>query len=387
MALEHLARYIYDCTRCGFCRVWGWKGVEYVCPTYPHTTAWDTEYARGRVRLARAVLENELEVTPDMLEHIYECTLCGSCAVHCPIELPLVDIFHALREEIAARGHRLDSHQQIALFIERFDNPYGPKPDEEVVPEYARKSQAEILFYPGCTNTRMAPEEVQAVAELFQGLGLDFAIFDDDTCCGIPLYEIGQMEGFRRVAGKTLELIRKRNPKVIVASCPACYRALKVLYQEEEELRHDFEVQHLSEFLLPLVPGRLKPLVEKVTWHDPCVLGRHQGIYEEPREVLRQVPGLELVEMESHHADSLCCGAGGGVFFTRQDVAAKTVESRLEQALATGARYLVTSCPNCYVRFRQSIRKGRRPIRPASLATLINEVLKHGTDTGDASGD
>jgi len=93
------------------------------------------------------------------------------------------------------------------------------------------------------------------------------------------------------------------------------------------------------------------------------------------------------VEMESHHADSLCCGAGGGVFFTRQDVAAKTVESRLEQALATGARYLVTSCPNCYVRFRQSIRKGRRPIRPASLATLINEVLKHGTGTDDASGD
>lgn len=387
MALERLAKYIYDCTRCGFCRVWGWRGVEYVCPTYPHTTAWDTEYARGRVRLARAVLEDELDVTPDMLEHIYECTLCGSCAVHCPIELPLVDIFHALREELAGRGGQLPAHEQIAFFIECYDNPYGPKSDDEVVPEYARKETAEVLFFPGCTNTRMAPEEIEAVAELFRGLGLDFAIFDDDTCCGIPLYEIGQMEGFRRVAGRTLERIRRRQPKVIVASCPACYRALKEFYMQEPELRHDFQVQHLSEFLLPLVPGRLKPLIEKVTWHDPCVLGRHQGIYEEPREVLRQVPGLELVEMESHHADALCCGAGGGVFFTRQDVAAKTVESRMEQALATGARYLVTSCPNCYVRFRQSIRKGRRPIRPASLATLINEVLKHGTEADDSSGD
>ncbi len=386
MALERFSHEIYDCTRCGFCRVWGWQGVEYVCPTYPHTTSWETEYARGRVRLARAVLEGEVEPTPEMLEHIYECTLCGSCAVHCPIELPLVEIFHALREELAGRGHRLESHQAIAFFIERYDNPYGPKPEDEVVPGYARKDTAEVLFFPGCTNTRMAPEEVQAAAELFRGLGLDFAIFHEDTCCGIPLYEIGQMEGFRRVAGRTLELIRRRRPRVIVASCPACYRALKELYQHEEGLRHDFEVQHLSEFLLPLVPGRLKPLMEKATWHDPCVLGRHQGIYEEPRQVLRLVPGLELVEMESHHADSLCCGAGGGVFFTRQDVAVRTVESRLEQAVATGARYLVTSCPNCYVRFRQSIRKGRRPIRPASLATLINEVLDHGTETDSSSG-
>ena len=240
--LKKYEHQIYDCTRCGFCRVWGWKGVEYVCPTYPHTSAWETEYARGRVRLARATMEGEVEITDALLEHAYECTLCGNCEAHCPIELPLVDIFHAWREELVEKGHILETHQKIAYFIDRFDNPYGPKPDEEIVPAYARKEKASVLFYPGCTNNRMAVEEVEAVAEVFKKLELDFAVFDEDTCCGIPLYEVGQMEGFRRVAGKTLDLIRQYEPDVIVTSCPACFKAFKSIYLGEETLAHDIEV-------------------------------------------------------------------------------------------------------------------------------------------------
>jgi len=373
--LKKYEHQIYHCTRCGFCRVWGWKGVDYVCPTYPHTTAWETEYARGRVRLARATMEDEIEVTDAMLEHVYECTLCGNCEAHCPVELPLVDIFHAWREELVEKGHLLESHEQIARYIDRFDNPYGPKPDEEILPAYARKEKASVLFYPGCTNTRMAIEEVEAAAEIFRKLGLDFAVFDEDTCCGIPLYEIGQMDGFRKVATKTLDLIKKYEPDVIVTSCPACFKMLKSIYMEEEGLQHDFDVQHISEFLLPLVKGKLGELDSKVTWHDPCVLGRHMEMYEEPRDLLELVPELDLVEMESNRKESLCCGAGGGVFFSTQDVATAAVETRVDQAMDTGAKYMVTSCPNCYVRFRQSIRKGRRRIKPASLATLINEVL------------
>jgi heterodisulfide reductase subunit D len=317
------------------------------------------------------------------LEHAYECTLCGNCEVHCPVGLPLVDIFHAWREELVAKGHILETHQKIANYIDRFDNPYGPKPDEEVVPAYARKEKASILFYPGCTNNRMAIEEVESVAEVFRKLGLDFAVFDEDTCCGIPLYEIGQMEGFRRVASKTLDLIKQYEPDVIVTSCPACFKAIKSIYQADEALAHDIEVQHISEFLLPLVGEKLGELAQKATWHDPCVLGRHMGMYEEPRQLLEQIPGLELVEMESNRAEALCCGAGGGVFFTCQDVATSAVESRMDQAMETGAQYLVTSCPNCYVRFRQSIRKGRRRIKPASLATLINEVLDEQSTDSD----
>jgi len=374
---SRLAKYehdIYNCTRCGFCRVWGWRGVGNVCPTYAHTTAWETQYARGRVRLALAQLRGEIEVSEKLLEHAFQCTLCGNCEAHCPVGLPLVEIFHAWREDLAASGVMLESHAQIARFIHEYDNPYGPRPEEGGL--QAPREKASILFYPGCTNWRMAPEEVEAIAGILDKLGLDWTLFTEDTCCGIPLYEIGQMEGFRQVAGRTLELIRRRAPQILLTSCPSCYQMFKVIFQKEEGLRHDFDVQHISEFLLPRLAGRLGEFPAKVTWHDPCVLGRHMGMYEQPRDVLRQVPALELVEMASNRREGQCCGAGGGVFFSAQDVANQTVVDRLDQALATGAEYLVTSCPNCYVRFRQGIRKTRRKLRPASLAMLINEALK-----------
>lgn len=378
-SLRRYEREIYQCTRCGFCRVWGWKGVGYVCPTYPHTPAWETEYARGRVRLARATLEGEIAITDDLLRHAYECTLCGNCAEHCPVDLPLTDIFHAWREALAEAGHIPETHRLIAGYIEQYGTPYGPPPDADPFPPHTHKETAEILFYPGCTNVRMAPEEVEAIVSIFDKLGLDYTLFDVESCCGIPLYEVGQMEGFRAVAAKTLELMRRRRARVIVTSCPSCYQAFKVLYQAEEGLHHDFEVQHISEFLLPRIKDRLNALPARVTWHDPCVLGRHLGLYEPPRDVLRQVPALELVEMASHHEASQCCGAGGGVFFTAQEVAAATVEDRVKQAEEVGAQTLVTSCPNCYVRFRQNVRKSRRRLRAASLAMLINDVLEEET--------
>ena len=123
------------------------------------------------------------------------------------------------------------------------------------------------------------------------------------------------------------------------------------------DLAVSFDVQHISEFLLPLVEDKLAEMPEKVTWHDPCVLGRHLDMYEEPRDLLKAIPELDLVEMPANREHALCCGAGGGVYLPARAWPIRRLLTRLEQAVETGAKQIVTSCPNCYVRFRQMSRR------------------------------
>lgn len=374
--LQDHRRQLYDCSRCGFCRVWGWEGVENVCPTYPFTPGWDTQYARGRVRMAQATLEGEIEISEAFLDHAYACTMCGSCEAHCPVGLPLNEIFHAWRVDLAAEGHVHSSHERMATLMENHLNPYGPRRDEPVETS-SPAGPASILFYPGCTTNRMAVETVQAVTELLGKLALDFAVYEEDTCCGFPLYEVGQIGQAKEIAQATVLRLQARRPEVLLTTCPACYRTFKFLLPEMG-LSVGFEVVHISEFLLPHLQEIALPGAEPVTvtWHDPCVLGRHLGMYEEPREVLRALPGLELVEMPSNRENALCCGAGGGVYFACQRMANEAVVKRLEQAVETEAQMIITSCPNCYVRFRQMSRHHRMKIEAKSLAQVINDALR-----------
>jgi Fe-S oxidoreductase len=371
--LEKYRQELFDCSRCGFCRFWGWSGVENVCPTYPFTPGWETHYARGRARLAQATLDDEVEISEQFLEHAYVCTLCGSCEAHCPVGLPLNEIFHAWRVDLAAGGHVLPEHQRMITLMRRYLNPYGPQMEEQVV---TAPDGVSVLYYPGCTTNRMAGEIVEAVASTLDKLGVDFAVFREDTCCGIPPYEIGQMSEARYVARRTLDLIEKYEPDTLLTTCPACFKAFHTIYPEELGLAFDFEVQHITEFLLPRVSHRMTDLGRRVTWHDPCVLGRQLEVYDEPRELLGTIPGLEVVEMHSNRENALCCGAGGGVYFCAQRTARDAVGARLEQAEASGAQQIVTSCPNCYVRFRQGTRVHRMELQAKSLAEIIDEALE-----------
>lgn len=373
--LEEHKRRLYDCSRCGFCRVWGYEGVEHVCPTYPFSPGWETQFARGRVRMARATLEGEIEITEGFLDHAYACTLCGSCEAHCPVGLPLNEIFHAWRVDLAESGHALPAHERVVTLTRQHLNPYGPKREEGSPTSDTKKAKVSVLFYPGCTTNRMSEETVEAVVEILGKLGLDFAVYEDDTCCGFPLYELGQMAAATEIAAITLDRIRERNPDVLLTTCPACYKSFKFLLSDDMGLQVDFDVQHISEFLLPLVRGRLKDMPEQITWHDPCVLGRQMDMYDAPRDLLTAIPGLDLVEMEANRQHAQCCGAGGGVYFTCQGMANQAVVSRLEQAIETGAKEIITSCPNCYVRFRQMSRSKRMKIRAKSLAQIINDAL------------
>ncbi len=369
--LEALRKEIHDCVRCGFCRIWEWAGVEHVCPTYPFTDGWDTQYARGRVRLARATMNEEVEITEQFLEHVYECTLCSNCETHCPVEVKLHDIFMAFRHDLVEKGHVLPGHQRLTDTTLEHLNPYGPPKSADA----HEIKKAEVIFYPGCTPMRKIDAMVQGGVQILKKLGLEYDIFYEDTCCGLPLYEIGQTDAAREVAEKTVELIMKHEPKVLLTSCPSCYLAFKSTIPEEFGIPIDFEVWQVAE-LLPKLEGILTNGEKKiVTWHDPCVLGRHQGIYEEPRQLISAIPGVELVEMAANREHSLCCGGGGGTSAVSSKITLETSAYRLNQAVEAGAEVIVSSCPNCTARFDQAARRFKIDIKAMTLSELVGSAV------------
>ncbi|MDH7488497.1 MAG: (Fe-S)-binding protein [Anaerolineae bacterium] len=372
--LEKLRHQIYQCSRCGFCRVWEWEGVENVCPTYPFTPGWESQYARGRVRLARATMEGEVEITPAMLEHAYQCTLCRNCEEHCPVEVPLGEIFHAWRVDLAAAGHNLPVHRQIAENVAVHHSLYGPRGGRKGA-EASEPRKVSVLYFPGCTTIRKARRVVKATADLLGKLGVDYAVLEEDACCGYPLYETGMVSQAKEAADWSLERIKRYDPDIILTTCPSCYRVLRFIYPDEMGIQHGVEVLHVSQYLPDLVAGKLGELDLRVTWHDPCVLGRHLGMYDEPRHLLRLVPGLELVEMYSSRENAQCCGAGGGVMAAFDAISGGVAEDRLQQAVACEAAVIATSCPACYVNFQRTIGKAGLDMQVKDLVEILNEAI------------
>lgn len=362
---------LYNCTRCGICRHWGWNGVEDVCPVYKHTTQYETEYTRGRVKMAKSLVEEKVEPSELLTKHMLECTLCGRCQACCPCKLPLHEAFQAMRTDLADKGFTLPQHKQTAQAIEKFQNPFGAA--QKDAPARTKCDTAKVLYYPGCSINRRAPEIIDQVESIFKKLGVDFSVYTEDTCCGFPLYDIGMTKDMKAVAEVTLKNIENYHPDLVITSCPGCLKSIRDLWKEIG-LTYDFEVQDISTFLLPKLEGKLERKEAVVTWHDPCVLGRHLGDFETPRDVIRAVPGVTFVEMAEHHEKSACCGAGGGVMSGFYKIAQEVGKDRIAQAEDVKAEELITSCPSCVLNLGRAARKSNVKVR--YITELVDEVLK-----------
>jgi Fe-S oxidoreductase len=186
--------------------------------------------------------------------------------------------------------------------------------------------------------------------------GVDFGILgSDESCCGEAIRKTGDEALFRSLAKQNIKTFIDRGVKKILVSSPHCYHTFK---NEYPEFRVNFEVVHITELLRQLLDdGRLKltkPLAKRITYHDPCYLGRHNNVFDAPRAVLRAVPGLEICEMADHHQNSLCCGGGGGRIWMETPKQDRFSELRLQQALAVEAQVLATACPYCISMFEDS---------------------------------
>jgi Fe-S oxidoreductase len=222
----------------------------------------------------------------------------------------------------------------------------------------AFKEGMEYLYFPCCylAYDPRLKKVARATAELLKQAGVDFGILGTgENCCGESIRKTGNEDLFKRLARENIKTFIDHGVKRILVSSPHCYHAFK---NEYTEFRVDFEVVSMSQFLLQLMAeGRLElkeEYAKTVTYHDPCYLGRHNGVYDEPREILERIPGLELAEMPDARVDSLCCGGGGGRIWMETVKGERFSDLRLDQAVEAGADVLVTSCPYCITNFEDS---------------------------------
>jgi Fe-S oxidoreductase len=239
----------------------------------------------------------------------------------------------------------------------------------------------DLLYFPGCYlcyDPRLV-KVARATADLLNLAGTDFGILGaKENCCGESIRKTGDEESFKRLARENIKTFVENGVTKILVSSPHCFHTFK---NEYPEFRVHFEVVHISQYLLQLIhEGRLdftKEYRKKVTYHDPCYLGRHNGIYGEPREVLERIPGIELIEMADSMEDSLCCGGGGGRIWMETPKGERFSDLRVEQAVAAGAEVLVTSCPYCITNFEDSrlVLNYGEVIEIRDITEIINEAI------------
>jgi len=336
------------CFQCGKCDV--------VCP-------WN------RVRtfsMRKIVREATFGFTEIESEDIWRCTTCGKCPKQCPRDVKQIESGVSLRRIATEYGVFPTSAipiRTISASLTGEGNPLNEK----------RKNRAnwaeglsiktftegiEILYFPGCylSYDPRLKKVARATANILNLAGVDFGILGSkENCCGESIRKTGDEELFKRLARENIKNFIDNGVKKILVSSPHCFHTFK---NEYPEFMVNFEVVHISQYLSELInEGKLeftKKYGKKVTYHDPCYLGRHNDIYDEPREVLKKIPGLELNEMAESLEDSLCCGGGGGRIWMETPKGERFSDLRLEQAMEVGAEVLVTSCPYCIANFEDS---------------------------------
>ncbi|MEM4653854.1 MAG: heterodisulfide reductase-related iron-sulfur binding cluster [Candidatus Nezhaarchaeales archaeon] len=400
MVLEKYAKQIYRCARCGWCRtpVFADRGIHKVCPVYEHNPKgpWDFLTARGRLAIAQGLLEGEVDVTEDLVEIAYSCTLCGACHEVCVIHLPVamgisnvdelnqVKVFEALRAEIFRKRPDLllDKHRQISSSISTCKNPYG-EPHENrfawLSRAYKLIGKGDVVYFAGCTSPYRHPEICESTINVLTRAGISPAVIDE-WCCGSVLLRTGQWEYVEVLAKHNLEELRKAEARKVITSCAGCYRTLKLDYPEILGGKWNFEVLHSTELTWELIErGKLKIVNNvdyKVTYHDPCHLGRHAGVYDPPREIIKSIPGVEFVEMTPTRQYAICCGGGGGVKSGFNELALRIGMAAVKRAESVGAEVLTSACPFCKRNLVDAINAIKSKIKFYDVIELLAKAMQ-----------
>jgi Fe-S oxidoreductase len=324
-----------------------------------------------------------------LLDEIWACTTCGACDEVCPVWVDHIDKIVDLRRNLVMEQSSMPETAEGALrSIEDRGHPWrGTTLSRTDWAEglelklMADDSDVDILFWVGCTGAleERSTKISQSVAKLLKAAGVNFGILGtEESCCGEPARRLGNEYLFQMQAEKNIEILKNYGVKRIVTACPHGYNILK---NEYPQFGGNFEVIHHTELIAQLIKeGKLKIARGKgelVTYHDACYLGRYNGIYKPPRQLIKAVPDIRLKEMERNRRRSFCCGAGGGHMWLEESEGRRINELRTEQALETGAQAVVTACPFCLQMFEDGIKakEAEEKLKVMDIAELLAKQL------------
>lgn len=319
---------------------------------------------------------------------IWACTLCMACAESCPVYISSFEKIMELRRSLVLMKSTF--FPEIATFfrdVETFGDTFGRgrafREDWAIgidVKKISDGNQADILYWVGCQGTFHDRNNLIAgtLAQLFKAAGADFGILGkEEYCCGDPMRRIGNEYLFQKTAQRNIELLGRLNFNKIVTYCPHCFNTLK---NEYPQFGAHFDVIHYTEFLRDLIrAGNLKitkNMEKRVAYHDPCYLARANDIYNVPREILKSIPGMRLVEPERAKRKTFCCGAGGGHMWMREIPGKKINEVRLEEIMKVQPEIITTSCPYCLIMFEDGVKSlGLEGVRCLDIGEIIRDAL------------
>jgi Fe-S oxidoreductase len=331
-------------------------------------------------------------------EAIWACTACGACVEICPVNNePMRDILNIRRALVLMENSFPKQLQTAFRGMERQVNPWGVPPTERMkwaegleVPVIEENPEPEILWWIGCapaTDSR-AQKTARAFAEILNQAGVNYAVLgENEQCTGDSARRAGREDIFFGLAQANVEILNEINPKRIVTTCPHCLHTLK---NEYPDFGGNYTVIHHTQFINELVTGGKLKLnhqssigdhQSRVTFHDPCYLGRQNGVIKAPRQDLT-VLGLDLIEMPRHSAQSFCCGAGGAQMWKEEEHGTERVSrARFQEALATGAETLAVGCPFCMVMLTDAKKDANSEVQVIDVAEIVAQHID-GSESG-----
>ena len=336
------------------------------------------------------------ELVPDVIkpEVLWACTTCGACETECPVFITYVDKIVDMRRNLVMEKSEFPAELQNAFRgMETNSNPWNfPSSDRAAwteglaVPRMAEKPDADVLFWVGCSASfdDRARRITRAMANLLNTAGVNYAILGEEECCtGDPARRAGNEFLFQMLAQQNAEILNNYKPRTIVTTCPHCFNTLA---NEYPDFGAKFRVVHHSEFLAQLVAGgKLRPtnrIDAKVAYHDSCYLGRYNEIYEPPRETLRSIPGLTVLEPTATRDRGMCCGAGGAQMFKEEEHARPGAQDervnlkRTDQLLETKPDMVASSCPFCQRMLIDGLAgRSREDVKQFDIAELLWQAV------------
>jgi glycolate dehydrogenase iron-sulfur subunit len=387
-----LERYRVDvsrCVKCGACRA--------VCPSFLRDRA-ESRSARGRMALVKAILDGRLTVSGVYQDRLASCTGCLACEASCPSGVPVTEIIQAAKEQAVAEAGRgiigavlsgvlmrpglFRSAAWLTPVVLHYAKGTGKSSEFRVqsseykLPSSKKKSLGRVAFFPGCAVDYFQPEIGTATIGVLNKLGYEVIVPNDLKCCGRPLLTLGDREAAEKLAAHNTGLLARLDADAVVTACASCSLTFKKEYPKL--LRSGTkppEVLDIHEFLASRISGlNLGPINKRITWHDPCHLGRGQGLSGAARDILRSVPGLTLTEMSG--ADR-CCGFGGVMRITHRSLSDGIAEEKARAVIATEASAVVTGCPACRMQITNALKHAGAEIEVLHTVQVLEEALSN----------
>ncbi len=382
---------LYSCTECGRCQdvCPAWNTGKPLSPKLLVMNLRDHLFEKGPELLAAQKSKVEVEpvaLNPNVIEDevIWDCTTCGACVQECPVDIEHVDHIVDMRRNLVMGESRFPQEAGLLLRnLESSSNPWGqPQSDRAAwakdlgVRILEDGGQApEYLYWVGCAGSfdDRAKKITQAVARVLQKAAVPFAILGpQELCNGDPARRIGNEYLFQTLAEQNVQTLNGKGIRKVIVNCPHCFNTLK---NEYPDYGGTYEVIHHTQLFARLIKeGRLRPteeVDEVLTYHDPCYLGRHNGVYDEPREVLNAIPGLRSTEMPRHRERGFCCGAGGARMWMEERIGKRVNVERTEEAISTGADTMGVACPYCLIMLDDGAKAKGGSLKVLDVAQLV----------------